>query len=394
MKVLLLGVGMQGKAALHDLVKSEAVGEVVAADREVEALRQHVQRMGYGDAVRCEQVDATDAGDLDRLMGTRPDVVVDLLPVPFIGAVASAAIRAGIHLVNTFYVVPELGALAAEADRRGVTILPEFGLDPGIDLVLLAEAVRSLDEVEEISTYGAGIPEPEAADNPLKYKVSWTFEGVLKAYRRSGRVVRDSKVVTVGETEMFAPENVHEVEIEGLGKLEAYPNGDVVDYLDALGVKSADLRGAGRYALRWPGHSAFWKALVDLELLDEKPVVVDGVPVDRRRFLSAVIEPNIGYGPDERDLAILRVAVEGKKAGQPTRSLYEIVDRRDLETGIFAMGRTVGYTASIGAQMIASGQISKRGLLSPVTDVPYDPFVGELAKRGIDLRTKQTPITR
>ena len=119
--------------------------------------------------------------------------------------------------MNTFYVVPELRELAVEADKRGVAILPEFGLDPGIDLVLLAEAVRALDEVEDISTYGAGIPEREAADNPLKYKVSWTFDGVLKAYRRAGRVVRDGKVVTIGETEMFAPENVHEVEIEGLG---------------------------------------------------------------------------------------------------------------------------------------------------------------------------------
>ncbi len=68
--------------------------------------------------------------------------------------------------------------LADEAKARDVTILPEFGMDPGIDLVLLGEAVRSLDHVEEIISYGAGFPEPEATDNPLKYKVTWTFEGV------------------------------------------------------------------------------------------------------------------------------------------------------------------------------------------------------------------------
>jgi saccharopine dehydrogenase-like NADP-dependent oxidoreductase len=56
---------------------------------------------------------------------------------------------------------------------------------------------------------------------------------------------------------------------------------------------------------------------------------------------------------------------------------------RDLETGHSAMSRTVGYTASIGAQMIASGQITGRGLLSPVNDVPYEPFVRELQRRGI-----------
>jgi saccharopine dehydrogenase-like NADP-dependent oxidoreductase len=49
------------------------------------------------------------------------------------------------------------------------------------------------------------------------------------------------------------------------------------------------------------------------------------------------------------------------------------------------MSRTVGFTASIGAQLIGRGAIAKRGLLSPVTDVPYDVLVGELAKRNIQI---------
>ena len=48
MNVLLLGTGMQGRAALHDLVRSEAVARVVAADRDIEALRAHVAARGYG----------------------------------------------------------------------------------------------------------------------------------------------------------------------------------------------------------------------------------------------------------------------------------------------------------------------------------------------------------
>ncbi len=56
--------------------------------------------------------------------------------------------------------------------RRNLTILPEFGMDSGIDLVLLGEVVRSLDNVEEIISCGAGFPELEAVDNPLKYKVT------------------------------------------------------------------------------------------------------------------------------------------------------------------------------------------------------------------------------
>jgi saccharopine dehydrogenase-like NADP-dependent oxidoreductase len=44
MKVLLLGVGMQGKAALHDLVQCKEVTEIIAADRDIEALKAYIQK--------------------------------------------------------------------------------------------------------------------------------------------------------------------------------------------------------------------------------------------------------------------------------------------------------------------------------------------------------------
>ena len=37
---------------------------------------------------------------------------------------------------------------------RYAAILPEFGMGPEIDLILLGEAARSLDQVVEIITYG------------------------------------------------------------------------------------------------------------------------------------------------------------------------------------------------------------------------------------------------
>jgi saccharopine dehydrogenase-like NADP-dependent oxidoreductase len=385
MKILLLGVGMQGKTALHDLVNSPAVTDIVAADREFEALQAHVEAMHYRDKIRCEPVDAANPLDIDRLMGQGSDVVIDLLPVPFIGTVARSAVEHGVHLVNTFYATPEVVALADEAEAQGITILPEFGMDPGLDLVLLGEAVRSLDRVEEIISYGAGFPEPEAAGNPLKYKVTWTFDGVLKSYRRAGRVIREGQIVEIQDTEMFSPEHIHEIEIEGMGRLEAFPNGDALKYADLLGIEWSQLQNMGRYVLRWSGHCAFWKTLVDLGLLDDEPLLVDGAAVDRKRFLAAAIEPQIQYAADERDVVVVRIEAAGWKDGERKRAAYQVIDKRDLETGFTAMSRTVGYTASIGAQMIGSGQITKCGLLSPVNDVPYAPFAQEIEKRGIQL---------
>lgn len=392
MKILLLGVGMQGKAALHDLVASDAVEEIVAADLETGALTEFVEARGYAPKVRCEHLDASRRESVDRLMRERPRVAIDLLPVAFIDTVAEAAVRHGVHVVNSSYTTRGIERLADEAEARGVAILPELGMDPGIDLVMLAEAVRPFDRVTDVLSYGGGVPVPEDADNPLKYKVSWTLEGVLRSYRRPGRLLREGTVVQIGDRDQFRPENVHEVRIDDLGTMEAFPNGDALQYVSALGLVDPNLRNVGRFALRWPGHSAFWRVLVDLRLLDEGTVTVDGTEVDRRRFLAASLEPELRYGPGERDLAILRVEVVGQRGSRRERAVFQVVDRRDLVTGLTAVSRLVGFAVSIGAEMLGTGVIERRGLLSPLTDVPFGPFSAALAERGVRIEREVTRV--
>jgi len=390
--ILLLGVGMQGRAALHDLWRHPEVTRIVAADGDLPALRRHVRERGYGERVACEHIDAEDPESIQRLMDAKPDVAVDLLPSRFSPRVGRAALRSRVHLVNTVYVLHEMRALADEVAAAGLTFLPEFGMDPGIDLVLLGRAVGHFDRVDAIDSYGAGVPEASAADNALKYKVTWTFAGVLRAYMRGGRLIRDGRVVDIGGSEMFNPENVHEVDIPGLGRFEAYANGDSLPYAELLGIDPGRLERLGRYSFRWPGHCAFWKKMVDLHLLDDEPLAVDGVTVNKRNFLAAAIEPHIRLGEKERDVAVIRVDVRGMKQGKKMRAVLQVIDYRDLETGFTAMNRTVGYTASIGALMIAGGALRKHGILSPLRDVPYELFRAELAKRNIRVSEEITEL--
>ena len=44
MRILLLGVGMQGKAALHDLANSPDVSEIIAADKDFDSLNLYVSK--------------------------------------------------------------------------------------------------------------------------------------------------------------------------------------------------------------------------------------------------------------------------------------------------------------------------------------------------------------
>ena len=386
MKILVLGTGMQGRAALHDLSRSPEVKHVIAADADVDRLTPFMRHLNR-EKVEVVAVDAENPAAVAELM-RRVDAVIVLLPVKFHVPIARLAVENGVHLVNSSYTPPEFHQIGREAAARGLTILPEFGFDPGIDLVLAGQAMRELDVVKEYYSYGTGLPEPSAANNPLRYKITWTFDGVLKAYQRDARVIQNGKVVVIPGREMFAPKNIHVLDVEGYGPMEAYPNGDVVEFLDRMGV-TATVHNAGRYATRWPGHCAYWYVMSQLGFLDVKPIKVGEVSVSPRAFVGALLEPQLQYADHERDVAMVRVDVRGLKDEQGRRVVYDLTDVRDLDTGLMAMNRTVGYTASIGAQMILRGDIVKRGLLSPLTDVPAEPFLEELRARGIVVRHRE-----
>jgi saccharopine dehydrogenase-like NADP-dependent oxidoreductase len=385
-RILVLGTGLQGRAALHDLARSPAVSRVIAADADLAGLSRYCERLKTS-KVEAVGLDAS-AGEQVAALMRKVQAVIVLLPTAFHVPVTRLAVANGIHLINASYAPPEFQAIGREAAARGLAILPECGFDPGIDLVLAGQAVRELDEVHEFYSYGAGFPERQAAAGPLRYKISWTFDGVLKSYVRDALVIREGRPVAVPGREIFAPSSIHTVEMEEYGKLEAYPNGNVVRYLEALGIGHT-VRSAGRFAMRWPGHCAFWYPLAQLGFLDEGPILVGNAPIVPRDFLRALLEPRLQYADDERDVAVIRVDVRGIREGRRRRLLSQVIDLRDLTSGLLAMNRTVGYTASIGAQMILGGDITGRGLLSPLTDIPADRFLGALRDRGIGVRHEE-----
>jgi saccharopine dehydrogenase-like NADP-dependent oxidoreductase len=59
---MLFGVGMQGKIALHDLVTSKNVTDIIAADYDLKSLTNFVELHQMASKVRCEFLDATSNG--------------------------------------------------------------------------------------------------------------------------------------------------------------------------------------------------------------------------------------------------------------------------------------------------------------------------------------------
>jgi saccharopine dehydrogenase-like NADP-dependent oxidoreductase len=385
MKVLVVGVGLQGRAVVHDLESAAGVSEVVAADLDFDTVAERLARLGCRKACPASlNVARTD--ELRRTVGElRPDVVVCMVPPAFQVAVARAALAAGAHFVSSSY-AEAVGELQGEAERRGRVLLPEMGLDPGIDLVMARAAVAALDEVYGLHMWGGGIPEASAADNPLRYKVTWTFDGVLLAYRRAARLLRGGEEVAIPGEHIFDAPHISTLDVPGVGTLEAYPNGDAMHYRELYGLGPA-LRDLGRFTLRWPGHGTYWRTMAGLGFLADERIAVEGARVSPRRFLARLLEPQLQYGAGERDLTILRVHAWGRKGGAAQSVTLDMLDRRDLRTGLFAMNRAVGYTASIGAQLILDGTIVRPGLCSPARDVPPERLFVELRARGMNVAT-------
>ncbi len=379
MEVLVLGCGIQGKAALYDLSKNEAVARVVAADLHPET----IQGLDYVDPnkVRGVQLDVRDRGAMVSLMGEGFDVVIELLPPEFTFSAAEAAVEAGVSLVNSMYACG-IQPLHESAVKKGISIMPECGLDPGLDLVLYAYGLQQFDELHVLNSYCGGLPEKKAAGNPLGYKISWNWDAVLKSQKRDAVLIKDRKVVHVsGEDQQDNP-FVHRIDFPGLGKLEALPNGNAVHFTDFLGITKT-LRETGRYSLRWPGWCSFWRPLKKFDCLSDVPV--SGLPceVSPRQFFVKWLEPQLQYGDDEKDLAVLKNVYIGVKGGREKRLSVHVLIERELSTGLMAMALGVSYPACIAAEMIATGEIDGKGILSPARDIPVDLFLARLRERGI-----------
>jgi lysine 6-dehydrogenase len=386
-KALVLGMGLQGKAVVHDLEQSAIVSAIVATDMEAEKAMAYVNGKGFR-KVQVAGLDAARPEAVEQLVGeTKPRVLICMLPPGFQPAMARAAIRAGVHYVSSSY-TGTLAELDGPAMENGVTLLPEMGMDPGIDLILGRLAVDELDVVHGLRSYGAGLPEPACAgDNPIHYKITWTFDGVLNAYMRPARFLRDGKEATIPGGHIFRPENGHTLEVPGVGAMDAYHNGDAIRYIDIFGL-GPELKEMGRYAMRWPGHNQFWNVMAELGFLDEAATRVEGVAISPRRFVVEHLTPRLQFRDSERDMVVIRVEAWGLKHRKPLRAVYELIDYRDLATGLFAMNRTVGFTTSIAAQLILAGKIRKTGVLTPVRDVPALEVVRDLEKRGMKIQRR------
>jgi lysine 6-dehydrogenase len=121
------------------------------------------------------------------------------------------------------------------------------------------------------------------------------------------------------------------------------------------------------------------------------------VEVSPRELMARLFEER--FAGTDPDITIMRVEAHEKlPAGlrallaekRPARVLsFTVVDRSDARTGMTSMMRTTAWPASVIVQMLAGGDIARRGAVRQELDVPAEAFLDAMARRGIQVQYEE-----
>ncbi len=376
MRMLVLGGGMMGRAAVYDMVRQNDVEEVIVADVD-RAVAEDAARFAGSERVLPQVLDVTDR---DAVLGAMEtvDAVLSAVSYRFNLELARLAIEAGVHFCdlggNNTVVEGEL-ALSRDAEEKGITLIPDCGLAPGMVSLLAMAGMNQLDTTDRVRLRVGGLPvHPEP---PLDYTIVFSVHGLINEYIEPCLAIRDGKTVTIDPLT-----EVEEIEFpEPLGILEAFHTSGGSSTLPTtlLGkVRDLDYK-----TIRYPGHVAKMKAMLEIGLASEVPVNVGAVSVAPRRILETCLEKNLSG--DDDDLVVLRVTIEGTKDGDHAVAVYEMIDYADSKTGLSAMMRGTSFPASIITLMMARGE-TPAGAIPQELAVDSERFIEEFLKRDMPLK--------
>ena len=357
-----------------------SVQDIVLADFKIEDAERRAAELDTPETrVSARFVDANDHDSLvDVLKGV--DVAVSALGPFYQYGVKTlrAAIDARVPYVDINDDYDSTRAafeLDVKAKEAGITAVIGLGVTPGVSNVCVGCAAEKLDMIEQINIAwvgGAG-PGGDAVAlhcyHALDSKIPVYIDGEYKEVSP----VREPKRLVIFP-EPFGP---IEVSYFGHSELISLPR-------NINGVKNVAVWGA----LYPMVEQNIINKLADLELFSLNPITVNGQSVVPREFTAAyfptIMEAGGRHQEFERDLSTLPtpgygsliVEVEGSKNNLPIKYTYTM--NADLCD-------TTEWPPSIGAQMLAKGEIAQIGVLAPEQCINPELFFGELKKRGIEI---------
>ena len=375
MRVLVLGgAGAVCNETTRDLAKYSDFSEIVVADYNLDAANALVKEINDQ---RLKSV-FFEADDYEAMLKLFPgfDVVVNGLPWKYDLIVTKACVEVGVNGLDVSS-VEEQWDFHTTAKDKDMIFIPGVGATPGITNVMARHAADQMDEVDEIQINFAAFRCPAPAPGLL---ITFLYEFHPKTEERV--YFEDGEFVWVGPFEGLKTVNF----IGPIGEQEVcyIPHEETWTMPKSLGAKAVSVRGC------FPPHAMrLAKALFESGLYSEEPISVKGVETTAFEMMHEILlqlpetkeTPLWAYG--------LVVEVFGKKDGRDVK-ITHWNQHPPMEEwgGKAAYYKNIAIPLSIGAQMIARGDVEARGVLPPESVIDPNIFFAELEKRGITVNQR------
>lgn len=385
MKYLLFGAGLQGTAIAFDLLRQAPDTTLLTVvDGRVEALERLSARLS-DPCLRTLAADVRATEAIGPLLD-EADVAVSAVNYWHNDFLTEQSIAHRAHFLDlggNNDVVARQFALGDKAAAAGVTVVPDCGLAPGLAGILGYWLAAGLQRCQSLKLRVGGLPAQPLP--PLNYKVVFSVEGLLNEYIEPAVVIRRGRLQSVP--------SLSELESltfpEPFGELEAFQTSGGTSTLPRTldgKVENLDYK-----TIRYRGHCAQMRLLLDLGLGDEIPRGFPGGKVAPRQMLAALLQEKLDLpGPD---VVLLLAEAEGWDGqGRAVRKTVRIVDHHDRTHDISAMMRMTGYPAAIIARMLACGRIAAPGTRCQELVVPAPEMIEELRRRQVTVEETTTDL--
>jgi saccharopine dehydrogenase-like NADP-dependent oxidoreductase len=375
MRVLVLGgAGAVCNETTRDLAEFSDFGEIVVADYNMEAAQALVNEIGD------QRLSAMffDAEDYDAMLKLFPDfdVVVNGLPWKYDLPVTKACVEVGVNGLDVS-TEEDQWSYDLEAQEKDILFIPGVGATPGITNVMARSGADQMDQVDEVQINFAAFRSPAPAPGLL---ITFLWEFHPKTESRT--YYKDGEFIWVGPFE-----GLQMVNFPGqIGEQEVcyIPHPETQTMPKSLGAKAVSVKGC------FPPHAMrLAKAMLESGLYSEEPITVKGIETTSFEMMHEILlelpetkqTPLWAYG--------LVVDVIGKRDGRDiTIRFWSQHPPMEEWGGKAAYYKNIAIPLSIGAQMIARGDIKAKGVQPPESVLDPGIFFAELEKRGITVEQK------
>ena len=333
-QVVIIGAGKIG-AAIAQMLAVTGDYFVTVADRSQAALAGVIPH----EAAATAEVDISNAKELLALL-TGKFAVLSAAPFHLTGAVAEAAVEAGIHYLDLTEDVATTRKVEALAEKSKGALIPQCGLAPGFISIVAKDLADRFDALDSVRMRVGALP--QYPSNALNYNLTWSTDGLINEYIEPCEAIVEGRLITVP-----AMEEREEFSLDGV-TYEAFNTSG------GLGTLAKSLEGKVRTmnyrTIRYPGHQAIVKALLnDLNLKNRRDVLKD-------LFENAL-------PATKQDVVVIFVTVCGWKDGRYLQETYA----------------NKVYAATVAGQKMSAIQITTAAGICTVLDLLAE---GHLPAKG------------